>query len=233
VILDPQVRPDDSSAHTLTAARSRRRPIWRQRRVLLAGLGVLIVATIAVVVSSPRAAAPAVTATPVPLALVAHGQIKPVQQARVGTLAGGVVQEIDANLGSDVVGQSPVARLTGPAGTEVVTAPFSGSVTNLFAHVGDTLVPGAPIMIVANLRSLQVETADVDEFLVAHVTVGQRVQVTVDALDNATLTGTVTRVALLPEAASTGGQAYPVIIDLGGVPPAVHAGMSVRVTLSD
>src|SRR6185503_5081662 len=157
-------------------------------------LGALLVATIAVVVSSPRAAAPAVTATPVPPALVAHGQIRPVQQARVGTLAGGVVQEIETNLGSDVVAQSPVARLIGPAGTEIVTAPFSGSVTNLFAHVGHTLVPGAPIMIVANLRSLQVETADVDEFLVAHVTVGQRVPVTVDALDNVVLTGTVTRV---------------------------------------
>jgi len=50
-------------------------------------------------------------------------------------------------------------------------------------------------------------------------------------LDNRVLTGTVTQIALLPQAASTGGQAYPVIVTLGGVPPEVHAGMSVRVTL--
>jgi multidrug resistance efflux pump len=101
-------------------------------------------------------------------------------------------------------------------------------------HTGDTLVPGATIAVVANMRSLQVETSDVDEFLVGHVKVDQRVQVTVDALDNLALSGIVTHVALLPQTASGGGQAYPVIVSLsGGVPPGVRAGMSVRITLPD
>src|SRR5207244_2213418 len=120
--------------------------------------------------------------------------------------------QLNVSPGSDVTAQMPVASVIGPSGTEIVTAPFEGSVTNVFVHVGDTLVPGTPIMIIANMRSLQVVTSDVDEFLVGHVTVGRRVHVTVDALDNVSLTGQVTNVALLPEAASTGGQAYPVIV---------------------
>ena len=138
---------------------------------------------------SSRAAAPPPAAAPVAAALVAHGQVVPVQQARVGTLGGGQVQQLEASLGAEVSAQTPLAWVIGPSGTEVVTAPFSGSVTNVLVHAGDTLMPGATIAVVANMHSLQVETSDVDEFLVGHVSVGQRVQVTVDALDNLALTG--------------------------------------------
>jgi len=186
---------------------------------------------VAVVVLSSRSSVAPPAATPTLAALVAHGQVVPVQQARVGTLSGGQVQQLSASLGSEVDAQTPLAWVTGPSGTEIVTAPFSGSVTNVLVHAGDTLVPGETIAVVANMQALQVETSDVDEFLVGHVNVEQRVQVTVDALDNLPLTGIVTNVALLPQAATSGGQAYPVIVRLSGLPPNVRAGMSVRITL--
>jgi multidrug resistance efflux pump len=53
---------------------------------------------------------------------------------------------------------------------------------------------------VADMRSLQVETVDVDEYVVGQVRIGLPVHVRVDALDNATLAGTVSGVALLPQA---------------------------------
>ena len=65
----------------------------------LAALGVLLLATIGVVVSSSRSTPPTPTATPVTTTLVAHGQVEPVQQARVGTLGGGVVQDLRASWG--------------------------------------------------------------------------------------------------------------------------------------
>jgi HlyD family secretion protein len=213
--------------------RPRRPPVWRQRRVLVAGLGLLVLASVVIVMMSSRAAAPPPAATPVAAALVAHGQVVPVQQARVGTVGGGQVQQLDASLGAEVSAQTPLAWVIGPSGTEIVTAPFSGSVTNVLVHAGDTLVPGATIVVVANMHTLQVETSDVDEFLVGHVSVGQRVQVTVDALDNLALSGIVTNVALLPQTGTSGSQEYPVIVSLSGVPPAVHAGMSIRMTLPD
>ena len=61
---------------------------------------------------------------------------------------------------------------------------------------------------VADLRTLQVETSDVDEFLVSKVGVGQRVQISVDALDNLALSGTVSNVALLPQTVAGGNPAY-------------------------
>ncbi|HLZ28462.1 MAG TPA: efflux RND transporter periplasmic adaptor subunit [Chloroflexota bacterium] len=212
-----------------------RRPAvwWRRRRVVVGGLGLLVLATIVTVMLSARSAAPAPIAAPVTAALVAHGQVVPVQQARVGTLGGGQVQQLTANLGAEVSAQTPLAWVLGPSGTEVVTAPFSGSVTNVLVHEGDTLMPGATIAVVANMHALQVETSDVDEFLVGHVSVGQRVEVTVDALDNLALAGVVTNIALLPQIGASGSPAYPVIVSLSGVPPAVHAGMSIRMTLPD
>jgi HlyD family secretion protein len=232
MLVEPQLEPMvDSKPLTL---RPRRSPVWRRRRVLIGGLGLLVVATIAaVILSSSRSTAPPPAPAPVAAALVAHGQVVPVQQARVGTLGGGQVQQLEASLGSEVSAQAPLAWVIGPSGTEVVTAPFSGSVTNVLVHAGDTLMPGATIAVVANMHSLQVETSDVDEFLVGHVSVGQRVQVTVDALDNLTLTGIVTNVALLPQTGASGSPAYPVIVSLSGVPPVVRAGMSVRMTLPD
>jgi multidrug resistance efflux pump len=80
-------------------------------------------------------------------------------------------------------------------------------VTNVLVHAGDTLTPGATIAVVADMHALQVETSDVDEFLVSHVSVAQGVQVTVDALDNLALTGIVTNVALLPQLGASGSQA--------------------------
>jgi multidrug resistance efflux pump len=143
-----------------------------------------------------------------------------------------VVQQLNVRIGTQVAAQTLIAWLIGPSGTEIVTAPFGGSVTNILVHEGDTLAPAAPIAVVADLRSLQVETTDIDEFLIGHVSVGQQVQVSVDALDNVVLQGTVTSVALLPQpGALAGSQDYPVTIHLEDTPPEARAGMSVRVTL--
>ena len=106
--------------------------------------------------------------------------------------------------------------------------------TNVLVHMGDTVLPGATILVLADLRTLQVETSDVDQFLVAHVRVGQAVQVTVDAVDNLTVRGRVTSVAGLPQSEmSTAGQMYPTVVSLTSLPPEVRAGMTVRVVFPE
>ena len=166
--------------------------------------------------------------------LIAHGQILPAQQARVGTQGGGVVQRLAVNPGDQTAADAPLAWVSGSSGnTEIVTAPFAGTVTNVLVHGGDTLMPGATIAVVADLHLLQVETTDVDEFLVSNVAVGQRVQVSVDALDNLIADGCGDERGAAAADRSNGNAAYPVIISIGGVPPEVRAGMSVRVTLAD
>jgi multidrug efflux pump subunit AcrA (membrane-fusion protein) len=211
----------------------RKLPWWRRLRWQIGLLGLLLVVVI-VVLTAQRSSAPAATVPPtVPAALTAHGKILPARQARVGTQNGGIVRQLTASPGMEVTDRAELARVEGVAGVEVVTAPFAGLVANVLVHEGDTLMPGAALFVVADMRTLQVETTDVDEFLVSQVRAGQQVRVTVDTLDNVALQGTVKSVAGLPQADSTGGQSYPVVITLGGVPSSVRAGMSVRVTFPE
>jgi len=178
---------------------------------------------------------PALVAAPTPTAarLVAHGTIAPVSQARVGTLAGGVLSEVSVNVGQQVAAQQELARVRGPSSTEQLVAPFAGTITGVLAHTGDTLVPGAGVLLVADLTRLQVETTDVDEFLIGHVRPGQTVALSIDALDRRELTGRILTVALQPQTNATGDQHYPVTIDLGGTTPDLRPGMSVRITFPE
>ena len=229
--LAPTAPVESNGKLTPPGLRPRRSPpVWRRRRILVASFTFLIGAVVLVKLAMPTA--PPVAPTLTSAALLAHGQIIPARQARVGTQAGGVVQQLTLGVGAPVSAQTPLAWVRGSSATEVVTAPFSGTVTNVLVHEGDTLAPAAPIAIVADLRTLQVETTDVDEFLIAHVAVGQVVPISVDALDNQMLHGKVSSVAMLPEpsSTSTNATAYPVAISLESIPPQVHAGMSVRVT---
>lgn len=224
--------PIESNGKVTPPGRLRRSPPgWRRPRVVLASLAVLLIGAV-VLVKLATPTAPPPTSAPTSVVLLAHGQIVPARQAHVGTQAGGIVQQLSLGVGTSVSAQTPLAWVRGPSATEVVTAPFSGTVTNVLVHEGDTLAPATSIAIIADLRTLQVETTDVDEFLIAHVAVGQVVQISVDAADNEVLQGSVSSVAVLPEASntSTNAAAYPVAISLGSIPPQVHAGMSVRVT---
>lgn len=190
---------------------------------------VLLVSVIVVQRSAPPEPPPP-QGTPAPV-LVAHGRIVPARQARVGTLGGGVVRQLRVMPGAQVGDRAEVARVDGGSnGVEIVTAPFAGAVTNVLVHEGDTVLPGAVLLVVADPHTLQVETSDVDEFLVSYVHVGQPLQVTVDTLDNLALQGVVKSVAGLPQPDANGGSSYPVIIGLDSLPPRIVAGMSIRVT---
>jgi multidrug efflux pump subunit AcrA (membrane-fusion protein) len=185
-------------------------------------------------VAATPPAVSAATATPV-LRPQAHGQVRPVAQARVGTLAGGVVASITVDVGDAVGERQEIARVRGQAGTEVLTAPIRGTIAGIPVHVGDTLLPGTIVATVADASRLQVETTDVDEFLIARVRAGQRVALTIDALDRET-PGQVRTVALEPTTPTvvSGGDAnYLVTIDLLDVIPDLRPGMTVRVLFPD
>ena len=226
---------ESRTTHVLPFLSPLRLPVWTRRRsvwiagalaILIVGSGALVLASAARSRSSemPVAASPAVQVT-------ARGLVEPVRSARVGTQNGGVVRQLQVALDATVTEQSVVAWVVGPSGTEVVTAPFAGVVTNVLVHEGDTVLPGSAIAVVADTRNLQVEIADIDQFVVSQVHVGLPVQVTIDALDEGALSGTVTAIALQPEASASGNQTYPVTISVGAMPPDARAGMSARVRL--
>jgi multidrug efflux pump subunit AcrA (membrane-fusion protein) len=177
----------------------------------------------------PPAVSPTIEA-PAPLKLLARGEVRPIGEARVGTLAGGIVHSLAVRVGDPVTEQQEIARIRTADSTEVLTAPWRGTVIGLPIHLGDTVTPGSLVAVIGDLRDLQVETNDVDEYVIAAIYPGQPVTVSVDALNRQELRGYVRTVSLYVLENEDGDDHYPVEIDLVGSTANLRPGMSVRVT---
>jgi HlyD family secretion protein len=212
----------------------RRSRVHLSPRLLLAmGAALLLLVGLVALRTAQRAAEVTPAETAVAGRLVARGQVRPVAQARVGTLVGGTVTRLAVEVGDSVEEEQEIARVRGPNGIEVLTAPWRGTITTVPVHLGDTILPGAIVATVGDLRQLQVETTDVDEFLIAHVRKGQLVSMTVDALDGREIQGYVRSVALELQAIGSGDEHYPVVLDLVDAPAALRPGMVARVHLPE
>jgi multidrug efflux pump subunit AcrA (membrane-fusion protein) len=216
-------------------------PFPRSRRALIL-VGVVVVIALLLVrlattlgssaAGGPIGATPTVVSTPIavpPPALAAHGVVQPIARANIATLAGGTVAELSATVGQVVDKGQILARITGREQAEVVVAPWRGAIGSLAVHVGDSVLPGASIATMADLSGYQVETVDVDEYLVGRIHVGQAVTVTFDALASRSLRGSVVSISAQPQPVPGGGAHYLTIIDLPGAAPELAAGMTARV----
>jgi multidrug efflux pump subunit AcrA (membrane-fusion protein) len=206
---------------------------WR-RRLLLAVVAVALLAGAGLAWISSTTP-PTTPAAPVPTAsslrLTARGQVRPIAQARIGTIQGGVVSQLAVDVGDTVGEQQEIARVRGPSGQiEVLTAPWHGTVTSLPVHVGDTVTPGTGVGTLGDLSRLQIETTDVDEYLIGYLFRGQHVGLTIDALDRRQFRGYVRTVSLQVEKNDSDDDHYPVIIDLTGPTAALRPGMTARVS---
>ncbi|MFO7631706.1 MAG: HlyD family efflux transporter periplasmic adaptor subunit, partial [Caldilinea sp.] len=108
-------------------------------------------------------------------------------------------------------------------------APFTGTVTSVSAVEGEFVAAGAPVVVLADLDRLQVETFDLSERDVAFVQVGQRASVLIEPLLT-TAPGRVVRIS--PQAGIIGGDVvYTIWLDLDEQPEALRWGMSAEVTI--
>jgi len=224
-------------------ARAAHRPWWRRRRVIVAGVVLLLVVLAvgaALALQPAPAAPPATDSSAAAPRLVARGVVRPLAQARVGTVSGGVLDQLSVAVGDRVQASAELGlvRPRTDAPVEVLTAPRAGTVLSVPVAVGDTLAPGAVVAIIADMSRLQVETTDLDEFLVPRIQPGQRVQLSVAALDNRALRGIVRTVAPRPETSSSGSgttsDSYPVVVDItDAIPPDLRVGMGVRLVFEE
>jgi multidrug resistance efflux pump len=95
-------------------------------------------------------------------------------------------------------------------------APFAGTVTRLYLRSSEWLTPGQPILLLADLKKLYIETTDLNEIDVARVDVGDTAIVTFDALPEVVVSGVVTRIA--DKATEGSGVNYTVVIELSEIP---------------
>ena len=111
-----------------------------------------------------------------------------------------------------------------------ITAPISGTIIEKDAKVGDAVKAGDTLCIVYDLSYLEMRI-NVDELQISSISVGQKVQITADAVPDKTYVGTVTRASM--KGTSNGGTTtYPVTIridDTDGLRPGMNANAEIVV----
>ena len=109
-------------------------------------------------------------------------------------------------------------------------ADFSGTVTELNTRVGEWVDPGIPILQLADLDNLRIETTDLNEIDAARVGPGRTVTVTFDALPGVVIDGIVKSIA--PKSSQGSGVNYKAVIELNEIPPALRWGMTAFVDIA-
>lgn len=108
-------------------------------------------------------------------------------------------------------------------------APFTGTISQVFIHVGEWVTPGQPVLMLADLKELHVETTDLNEIDVARIAPGDEVVVTFDALPDVVVNSQVDRIAV--KATEGAGVNYAVVVVLGEIPAGLRWGMTAFVDI--
>lgn len=105
-----------------------------------------------------------------------------------------------------------------------LTAPYDGTIVTINVVPGQLVQPGQVAIIIADLNHLQIETTDLSEREIMHVTIGQTATVHIKALDQG-FSGKV--VAIAPKATKYNGDwVFKVTIALDQQPLNLQWGMS-------
>lgn len=112
----------------------------------------------------------------------------------------------------------------------VLKTPFSGTIGDLNIHPGEWVIPGQPVLTLADLANLRIETTDLSERDIPGIQIGQAANIFIEALQQ-NIPGRV--VAISPLADTLGGDVvYQTILDLDSIPEGLRQGMSVEVQFS-
>ena len=133
-------------------------------------------------------------------------------QAQLDLLAAGPRPEaIAADEAEIATAQAALAQARIALAETELRAPFAGTVAALDARIGEHVGTGSPVVQLADLTTLQIETDDLTELNVVRVQEGAPATVTFDAIPGLTLTGKVLRIKPLGEN-KQGDMTYTVVI---------------------
>lgn len=111
-----------------------------------------------------------------------------------------------------------------------LTAPFVGTVGAILVQDGELVSPGAPGVVLGDLREFKIETTDLNEVDLHLLRVGQRVDLTFDALPERSLEGVVAEIAPMASL-EQGGTNYAVTVELEKQDPDLRWGMTAFVDI--
>ncbi len=124
--------------------------------------------------------------------------------------------------------QAALAAAQAAANSRVLTAALDGTVVDLSLQAGQQVSTAAPALVIADLSSWVVETDNLTESEVVNISLGQQVEVVLDALPSRTLTGEVTHINARFEE-KRGDITYSVTIRLAEADPQMRWGMTAAV----
>ncbi len=152
-------------------------------------------------------------------------------QARLDLLLAGATEEQIADAEAQVE-RAQAALEQAELGLKRATlyAPFDGVVAKVNVSAGEMAPVGLPVITLLDPSGLQV-IISVDELDVGRLAVGQAAQVTLDALPDVVLDGTVKRIAPAATLAQGGVTYYDVVVTLDPTDAPVRADMSANVTI--
>ncbi len=110
-----------------------------------------------------------------------------------------------------------------------LVAPFDGVISELNINSNEWVSPGIPVMMIADLDHLQVETTDLGEIDVAQINLGDIALITLDALPELDLQGTV--ISIAPKASEGSGVNYTVTLELSELNPELRWGMTAYIDI--
>jgi len=142
-------------------------------------------------------------------------------------------QEPDADLVAAAVARLATAKTSlaaVQAASEqlVLRAPFAGVITDLNLKAGEFITAGQPSVTVADFTSWVIETEDLTELDVVKLKNGQSASISLDALPDAALNGTVTAIAD-SFGQRQGDIIYKVTIRLNNTPDEMRWGMTAQI----
>jgi len=111
----------------------------------------------------------------------------------------------------------------------ILNAPFNGTVSKLYINQNEWISPGQPVLQLADLDHLQIETTDLSEIDVARIEVGTPAIVTFDAIPDVEVIGRVVLIAAKSDEGA--GVNYKVVIELEDIPEKTLWGMTAFVDI--
>lgn len=108
-----------------------------------------------------------------------------------------------------------------------LTAPFAGTVTDIYLEIGQFVGPEAMAIQLADLSEFVIETSDLTELEVVKIYAGQIVEIVPDALPDTLLIGKVEQIGQSFRT-QAGDITYKVTIRLDETDPSLRWGMTVE-----
>ncbi|MES2203276.1 MAG: HlyD family efflux transporter periplasmic adaptor subunit [Patescibacteria group bacterium] len=146
--------------------------------------------------------------------------------------AGATTQAIAAQQAMVDSAQASVDAASAALRNSLVIAPFSGSVASVHVKTGDVVPPGTLAVSITPAAALQI-SAYYSEIDVAHITVGEHADVTLDAYGSGRVFPA--KVVSIDRAPTMQGNtpAYKVVLQFATADPAITIGMSANVAITN